>query len=198
MVPRGRYRATAGREGVRRLFLCATVLILAGGMTTASSGGPVVNVTEVDGIYNVHAVFPVAQAPRDAVAVLTDYPRIPEFMPDVRTSEVIERTANGLVVEQLATSKFLMFSKTVHLVLEVSEQDGEIRFRDRSGQSFTAYQGAWIVVPHGSGAMITYHLMAKPAFDVPGFVLKRLLKRDAALLIDRLKAEIAARADRRQ
>jgi len=41
---------------------------------------------------------------------------------------------------------------------------------------------------------VTYELSAKPSFDVPEFLLKRLLKRDASQMIERLKAEVAARA----
>jgi hypothetical protein len=55
------------------------------------------------------------------------------------------------------------------------------------------YQGAWIISQHDSLTVIDYQLTAKPSFEVPAFVLKRLLKRDAVQLIDRIKAEIAAR-----
>jgi carbon monoxide dehydrogenase subunit G len=190
----GRQQAAAGRNGARRLFVsCAVWLSVA----AAPAGAPPdVTVTEVDGAYSVHAVFAVSQPPAQAMAVLTDYERIPRFMPDVQTSQVVERTPNGLLVEQTAVSRFMFFSKRVHLLLEVTEAAGTIRFRDRCGKSFSSYEGAWIVSPQDGGALVTYRLSAKPAFDVPGFVLKRLLKRDAAQLIDSIRAEIAARAGR--
>ena len=40
---------------------------------------------------------------------------------------------------------------------------------------------------------IAYDLAVKPSFSVPEFVLRRLLKRDAAQMIERLQEEIAAR-----
>jgi hypothetical protein len=58
-------------------------------------------------------------------------------MPDVRTSTVLERDANYAVVEQEAVAKFLMFSKPIHLVLEVHQAAGSLRFRDRCGNSFS-------------------------------------------------------------
>ena len=73
-----------------------------------------------------------------------------------------------------------------------------LQFRDRCNKSFASYEGAWLVSQHDSLTVIDYELSAKPAFEVPGFVLKRLLKRDAGLLVDRIKVEIAARANRRQ
>ena len=54
-----------------------------------------------------------------------------EPMPDVRTSSVLERGDGRAVIEQEAVAHFMMFSKRVHLVLEVQEEAGSIRFRDR-------------------------------------------------------------------
>lgn len=164
----------------------------------ATAGEPQIAVAETAGVYRVTAAFNVPSPPADVAAVLTDYERIPEFMPGVTTSQVVARTDAGLVVEQQATAKFMMFSRSIHLVLEVSEDGGVIRFRDRCGKSFAAYEGEWRLTATTDGTAVVYALAAQPSFDVPGFVLKRLLKRDAALMIDRLTAEIAARTDRRQ
>ena len=142
------------------------------------------------------AAFAVSEPPQTVIAVLTDYERIPQYMPDVQVSKVLERTAAGAVVEQQAVSRFMLFSKVVHLLLDVREEAGAIRFRDRCGRSFVSYEGAWLISQHDSLTVVDYHLIAKPSFEVPGFVLKRLLKRDAAQLIDRIKAEITARENR--
>lgn len=155
---------------------------------------PEIAVIEAAGICRVSAAFTVPASPRIVTAVLTDYERIPEFMPDVKTSQVLERSASGLVVEQEAAAKFMMFSKRIHLVLEVSEDGGSIRFRDRCGKSFAQYEGTWRLSGTEDATTVSYELTARPLFDVPGFVLKRLLKRDAALMIERLTAEITARA----
>jgi hypothetical protein len=42
----------------------------------------------------------------------------------------------------------------------------------------------------------SYRLSATPSFDIPEFLLKRLLKRDASQMIRRLQAEIVARSRR--
>jgi len=151
-------------------------------------------VTETAGVYSVSATFAVTAPMTTVSAVLTDYERIPKFMPGVQTSQVLGRTETGLVVEQEATAKFMMFSKKVHLVLDVTADGGTIRFRDRCGKSFKTYEGAWRLASSGVGTTVAYELTAQPTFDVPSFVLKRLLKRDAALMIESLTAEIEARA----
>jgi carbon monoxide dehydrogenase subunit G len=142
----------------------------------------------------VVARFTVDQSPSAALTVLTDYEQIPRFMPGVRTSTVLERTAGHVVVEQEAVSSIMMFSRHVHLVLEIDERSDALLFRDRCGRSFARYEGAWRVSGEDGRTIVTYELTADPSFDVPGFVIKRLLRRDSAQMIDRLKGEIAARA----
>jgi carbon monoxide dehydrogenase subunit G len=157
-----------------------------------------VDVAEAGGVYSVTAAFTVSESPDVVLAVLTDYERIPSYMPDVEISRVLERTAAGARIEQQAVSKFMMFAKRVHLLLDVREDASAVRFRDSCGKSFASYEGSWLISQHDSLTIVDYQLRAKPSFEVPGFVLKRLLRRDAGQLIDRLKVEIAARAVRRQ
>ena len=197
MGPHGRQQAAAGRAHAWRLVcLLAALAMMPGTLGADAPTAARVDVTEGGGVYRVTAAFAVMETPEDVMAVLTDYARIPEFMPDVQSSTVLERTAGGAVVEQVAVSKFMLFSKRVHLVLDVREDAGSLRFKDRCGRSFTTYDGAWIVSEHDSLTVVDYELTARPVFEVPAFVLKRLLKRDAAQLIDRLKTEITARAAR--
>ena len=152
-----------------------------------------VSVREEGGMYLVRARFDVPQTADLARSVLTDYEQIPRFMPDVKTSVVVERTASRLLVEQEAVSEFGLFSKTVHLRLEVIEDGNTIRFSDRCGKSFKQYDGSWTLLEAGGRTTLTYDLTARPDFGVPEFIIKRLLKRDAGEMIERLRAEIAAR-----
>lgn len=191
MVPTARHAAAAGRISARRLFIC--VALAATAMTAGASDNSEVAVTEHAGTYRVTAKFAVTEPAPSAMAVLTDFERIPKFMPDMKTSTVRERGEDGMLVEQEAVARFMMFSKRVHLLLRVSEETGVIRFRDECGKSFEVYDGSWTVRPAGSGATIAYQLDAKPSFDVPAFVLRRLLKRDATELIARIKNEIRDR-----
>jgi carbon monoxide dehydrogenase subunit G len=183
------------------MVLAATFVMLTAGAiagiapgTMADTGpAPTVSVREERGVYSVSARFDVPQPPAAVLAVLTDYENIPRFLPDVTSSVVRRRTPGGAVVEQEAVSRMMLFSKKVHLVLEITEAPDAIRFVDRCGGSFGRYEGIWRVTARGSGSEITYELIAKPSFDVPEFLLKRLLKRDSTRTIERLTAEIGRR-----
>ena len=175
--------------------LVTMVAALAATVVLASTAeAPRIDVVGDAGVFRVRASFAVVQSVPDVMRVLTDYERIPQFMPGVETSQVLERSGRTQLVEQSAVSKFMVFAKRVHLVLRVDESDGTVRFRDTCGKSFAEYQGSWMVEQRDGLARITYELTAQPSFDVPAFVLKKLLKRDALVMIDRLRREIAERA----
>ena len=190
---------TGGRLGARRYLAAAGLVVISVAVppaVAAPQAEPSVAVREDRGVYTVAASFTVPEPSSFAVAALTDYGEIPRFMPEVRTSQVRERSADRTIVEQEAVARFMMFSKRVHLMLEIQERPGTISFRDRCGGSFARYEGVWTILEQAGGSSITYALTAQPAFDVPEFLLRRLLKRDATEMIDHLKAEIRARARR--
>jgi ribosome-associated toxin RatA of RatAB toxin-antitoxin module len=188
--------AAGGRAGSPRLFVLVSIAA-AGWLAAplrAADDEPVrqaVTVQEAAGVYSVRARFQVPQPPAVALAVLTDYARIPQFMPDVKTSVVLERSAGRAVVEQEGVSRLMMFSKRVHLVLEITEGADTLRFRDRCGRSFTSYEGTWRMSARAGGTDIFYELTARPSFSVPEAILKRLLRRDSGRMIESLRQEMA-------
>jgi ribosome-associated toxin RatA of RatAB toxin-antitoxin module len=183
-------------SGGRLLVTAAATLFLFMHASGAAAEQPQTNPTvrEERGVYTVVARFLVDQPPSVVLAVLTDYEQIPRFMPDVRTSIVRERTTGRVVVEQEAVSGVMIFSKRVHLVLEIEEEPDSLVFRDRCGLSFVRYEGAWSLSRQDGQTAITYELTAQPSFDVPGFMVKRLFRRDSARMIERLQREIARRS----
>jgi carbon monoxide dehydrogenase subunit G len=177
----------------RVLWAGAAILTAALGAAAATGPEPVVSVRERGGAYVVAARFSVPAPAAVVREVLTDYANIPRFMPGVETSRVLDRADGVVRVEQEAVSKYMMFSKRVHLVLDVEESADVIRFRDRCARSFDQYEGAWTMAAGQGLTEITYALTARPAFGVPGFMIRRLLERDARVMIDGLRTEIAAR-----
>ena len=185
-------RASAGQSCVVAAAFAASMVCV----PVAGSQTVPVSVQGEHGLYHVSATFTTPQPAAIGHAVLTDYEQIPSFLPDVRRSHVLERDGERAVVEQEAVAKVLFFSKRVRLVLEIREAPALIAFRDRSGESFIRYEGQWTLRDEGDRAVIGYNLTAQPRFDVPDFLLARLLKRDAERMIERIKTEIAARAAR--
>lgn len=190
MVTRNRKLTDSGRT-----LAAAVIVSMLSALASADRAAPSVMVAEERGVYTVTARFLVDQPPAVVLSVLTDYEQIPRFMPDVRASIVRERGDRRVVVEQEAVSGVMMFSKRVHLILEIDEQPGALLFRDRCGRSFSHYEGAWRLAELGARTEVRYELTAAPSFEVPGFMLKRLLRRDSAEMIERLTREIDARGE---
>ncbi|HXH07611.1 MAG TPA: SRPBCC family protein [Vicinamibacterales bacterium] len=175
----------------------ATAWLLAGGLAAAGPVGddPIVRVSDLEpGAYRVVAEFAVAHPAAAVWTVLTDYERIPRFMPEVRTSRVVLRTGTAVIVDQEAVARFFLFSKTLSLRLEIREEADAIIFRDLAGRSFARYEGRWQLSDAGDRTDVRYELVAEPAFDVPAFVLRRALRRDAREMVERLRAEVGRRA----
>ena len=181
-------------SGGRLLTAAALLVLLQASLAAAEQSPGNVTVREEKGVYTVVARFLVDLPASVALTVLTDYEQIPRFMPDVRTSIVRERGTGWAVVEQEAVSAFMMFSKRVHLVLDIEEQPDALTFRDRCARSFVRYEGAWRLSHYNGQTAITYELTAEPSFEIPEWMLKRLLRRDSGEMIERLRREIAARA----
>ena len=67
-------------------------------------------------------------------AVLTDYEKLPDFVPGLKKSRVASRNGTTVVVEQSGEARFLMFSFPVDVVLEAVEKpQSSIRVRSLSG-----------------------------------------------------------------
>lgn len=188
-------RDRSGR--VARCIIAAAISVFFG--MADAHGAPIDNARQVSareegGRHTLTAEFTVPQSAAVALTVLTDYEQIPRFLPEVKSSLVRERSADRIVVEQEAVARVLLFSKRIFLRLDVRVSDGTVRFRDVSKRSFSAYEGAWHVTEQNGRTVVRYELTAQPAFDVPAFLMTRLLKRDANQMIERLRAEMATRA----
>jgi uncharacterized membrane protein len=186
---------TGGRRVARRCSAALLLVLAATAALAAAADGvePQVTVTEARGTYEVSASFSVTQPATAVIAVLTDYEQIPAIMPDVRRSTVLERTGDRAVVEQEAVAKFMMIARRVHVVLDIEEQGQTIRFHDRCGMSFERYEGSWTVAEENGRTAVRYALTAEPKSDVPEFLVKRLLKRDAVSMAERLRTAIEKR-----
>lgn len=172
-----------------RRALAVVGLAVLGGLTATQAAGdePLIHVRKDEGGYVVMAQFEVAAPPDVVLRVLGDYEQIPHLLPRVKRSVVTARDGNHVVVEQTVAARLLMFSKELHLVLDIREDTDTIAFHDTCNQSFKNYTGWWVVRPSATGSTVVYELSATPAFDVPSMVLARLLKRDSAEMIELLR-----------
>jgi ribosome-associated toxin RatA of RatAB toxin-antitoxin module len=107
--------------------------------------------------------------------VLTDYERLPGFIPGLAKSVIRERQGNRLVIEQTGEARFLMFSFPIEVRYEVVESAPNAISSRAIGGNLRRMNGRYALVPAsaepGQGAvLLRYDGEMEPSFDVPPFI----------------------------
>lgn len=134
----------------------------------------------------------IIPAPLEVVwTVITDYEKLPEFIPDMKLSKVIERKDSETILLQQGESRFLMFHFNVEVIIKLIEQRyHNIEFDLVSGD-FDYFEGEWKIESIGDKeTMLTYTLIAHPGFYAPKWVVRYMLKRDIPLRLKALRERV--------
>jgi len=111
---------------------------------------------------------------------LTDYERLPQFVPGIRRVRVLESREEAgrqhLVVEQSGELRFLFFSRRVAVLLDVQQQPRSrvdahalprppVRGTDES--SLQHFEGTYTLRPIPGGVQLGYRARFEPEFSLP-------------------------------
>lgn len=104
--------------------------------------------------------------------VLTDYERLPEFIPGVTRSVVRERRGNRLRLKQAGEARFLIFSFPIEVELEVAESPPDWVVSRSVGGNVRRMIGRYELFPDAArgGVLLIYSGLIEPDFDVPPLV----------------------------
>lgn len=124
--------------------------------------------------------------------VLTDYTRMPEFLPAIEFSTVTFSSPTVLYVEQHLIVKVWWVKHRASVLLKIYENpQKDLVFEDIFHTDFTDYRGSWVVTPDANGTTLRYTLsIAIRDNSVPEFLIKRVMKREASDLLENLKIEM--------
>ena len=149
-----------------------------------------------DHVFEVVASGTVKASPADVWKVLTDYERMPEFVPDLEKTRVISRVGNNAIIEQAGVARFLFLKRSINLVVHVREEPiSTIEITLVTGDMKT-YQCVWqmTALPDGAGTRIAYSGKMVPKFYVPGMLGSNIIRRD----IERMMGAVLQRLDQQQ
>lgn len=150
-------------------------------------------VSQKGGAYRIEGSFQVAAPAPLAWAVLTDYDNLPSFVSSMKSSTVARDGTGRLLVTQAAVGRVGPFSRTLNVVLDVTEAaPARIAFRDVCGESFHSYAGSWTIDAERSGVRVTYVLEAWPLSSPPLFA-RSILAANARGLLDQVRLEMQRR-----
>ncbi len=146
--------------------------------------------------FSIEGRFTVRASSAAAWRVLTDYDGIGAFVSSIENSRVKERSADRVLVEQSSQNGVWLLRRRFEVLLEVRESAGSaIEFRDVGGRSFRAYRGSWRIEPREGGTAVKYHLEAEMDSGIPGFLSRRIVRRNIERLLDEVAGEIARREE---
>ena len=131
--------------------------------------------------------------------VISDYDHLAEFIPDMRSSHVIQREGDKVLVEQTGQIGFLVFQQPVQVRLEVHESPPQLIVAHAVGGNLKEMEGRYALERLPSGAVrLTYSGRLVPGFAVPPvigtlLVRKLLSEQFTALVHEIVRRDLAAR-----
>jgi ribosome-associated toxin RatA of RatAB toxin-antitoxin module len=148
--------------------------------------------------FDVHAAAFVRATPQQVWAVLTDYDRLAEFVPDLYSSRVLSRSAGTTIVEQRSKAGFLFVSHDVHMVLRIKEQSfSTIDVALESGD-MKHYSAHWELARSSQdgfdGTHITFVAAIEPDFFVPPLVANSIVESNVKHMVQAVLREIERRS----
>jgi ribosome-associated toxin RatA of RatAB toxin-antitoxin module len=125
--------------------------------------------------------------------VLTDYGRVPEFVPGMRISRVIEQNGDISMVEQqgeMMANNLRMFYQGVLKIVRESPDRLSVQFV--SG-TFRNMQGQWTVSGKNSQVKLGYQLELETGTPYPSPIMVAMLQQQVTLWVSSLAAEMERR-----
>jgi carbon monoxide dehydrogenase subunit G len=156
-----------------------------------------VDLSELPGqdLYYIHGTFKTAADPAQVWKVLSDYEGLQGVVTSLRSSKIVGRDADGLLVEQVLDGQFLFFHKGVRLLLRVKEQPPtRIDFRQSGNGPFRHYEGSWAIESEGGVCRVDYTLAVSRGDMAPRFLERKLFRDNSRGLLKELNAEVSRRA----
>jgi carbon monoxide dehydrogenase subunit G len=143
------------------------------GMAASHAAGEInVEATRKGEFINVRAYASIEAHLSVIWMTLTDYDRLPEFIPGLRRSKVTMRRGNTVTVEQSGEARFLMFAFPIDVTLVAIEKPpSSIQVRAISG-NLRHFEGGYSVEPDpgGGGTVLRWEGSIIPDVSLPPLI----------------------------
>lgn len=186
------------RAALRQLWLLASLAMLMPLAAAQGASGLDVQAERKGDLIEVLAQAIVHAPPAIVWATLTDYERLPEFIPGIDTSRVLERDGHRITVAQTGQARFMFLSLPIVVTLESTEYPPHVVEVRRIAGTLRHLQGRYEVTPlSGNRVLLRWRGSLSHELDLPpliGTTLTRLSIKDQFAGMVR---EIERRAGRR-
>ena len=189
---------------LKKLFLCSLTLAAllfwvqpAQSLQATESVSAVsdndVRVIRLGDTFRVNVAVHTPVTPSQAWAVLTDFDHMSGFLPNLTSSQVMQRSDNLLKVAQKGGARFGFFSKDFESIREI-EINPNIEIRANNiGGNLKRMQSVMQLQPEGTGTRLTYRADVEPGFWFPPMIGPSLVRHETAEQISALLKEMLRR-----
>lgn len=135
-----------------------------------------------------------------AWSVVTDYDHLAEFIPGMRSSRVVQRNGDQLLVEQTGVLGFLIFEQAITVKLAVTEWPPQRIVAHAVGGNLKEMEGSYTLETLPGGAVrLSYSARLRPDFPVPPvvgtLVVRHLVARQFSAMVNEIvRRDTLARA----
>ncbi|MEH2179579.1 SRPBCC family protein [Nostoc sp.] len=117
--------------------------------------------------------------------VLTNYEALPDFIPNLAKSCLIEHPNGGIRLEQVGSQRLLNFNFCARVILDLEECFPKaINFRMVEGD-FKGFSGSWCLEPYSFdeylGTNLSYTIQVWPKLTMPVGIIENRLSKDLRL-----------------
>ena len=128
--------------------------------------------------------------------VLTDYENLSRFIPNLSSSELIQRQGQTVRLQQVGSQQLLglRFSAQVQLELTEFRQDGLLQFRMVKGD-FRRFEGSWQIRQRPDGCSLLYELTVQGCLGMPIGLIEERLRDDLSSNLNAVVQEAHRRHD---
>lgn len=148
------------------LAMTLSVVSQAAAVQSPEPPDPSIRITEQSGTLTLNISYRVPVAPRQAWEVLTDFEHMAEFVPNLDSSQVLQKTARNMLIEQKGHISLGMLPIPYQSKRQIDLMPYQtIRSHALSGN--TRLDSVMVLTPSGNGTMLTYSATAVPDLPVP-------------------------------
>ncbi len=178
----------------RTLVHTAALLLLAGlALSARALSDDEVTVDYRDGTYYGSLRLRTPASPAVVMAVLTDFERMPEFMPGLTSSRIVARHHNQYQVAQQGKISFGPFSMPFESLRQIELVDGRRILSKSLSGSARRMQSVMQVRPLEGGSEIDYRIEIEPANWLPSSLGSNFLQHELAEQFNALSREMLRR-----
>lgn len=130
----------------------------------------------------IRAIITVPQSVEQVWQVLTDYDALADFIPNLTLSRCLEKSEQGIRLEQIGSQCFLNIQFCARVVLNMVEQFPHCLSFQMVEGDFRNFEGAWRLetqeTEHGPVTKLCYEVTVLPPRAIPAALIERHLCRD--------------------